>query len=254
MTTFTETIVLENARESPYVQAYVFMALVVMTLLGFQLFPLVVPFLFGSANKIPIKGKHLDELSSTDNLYIGINKGLTLVFLYHLHYAIFNFSWIKWELSEITFSNTVLALVGYYIVYDFFYMNFHRLLHLRALYPYIHKHHHRQKAPSRGYFDAINVHPFEYVVGEYIHLVAIYFIPAHLIIVIMFVLLGGIFASLNHTRFDVNIPYIFSSKIHDVHHRLPESNYSQFTMLWDTVFGTYRSYEHNMGVVNMKED
>jgi sterol desaturase/sphingolipid hydroxylase (fatty acid hydroxylase superfamily) len=42
---------------------------------------------------------------------------------------------------------------------------------------FIHKHHHRQKAPSRGTADAINVHPFEFVCGEYNHLLAIYLVP-----------------------------------------------------------------------------
>jgi sterol desaturase/sphingolipid hydroxylase (fatty acid hydroxylase superfamily) len=31
-------------------------------------------------------------------------------------------------------------------------------------------------------------------------------------------------------------------KNHDVHHRLPESNYGQYIMLWDYLFGSYRPY------------
>ena len=29
---------------------------------------------------------------------------------------------------------------------------------------------------------------------------------------------------------------------HDVHHRWPRSNYGQYTMFWDRVFGWYRDY------------
>jgi len=32
-----------------------------------------------------------------------------------------------------------------------------------------------------------------------------------------------------------------------VHHRLPESNYGQYTMLWDHAFGSYRPYKENYG-------
>merc|ERR1711918_262547 len=101
-------------------------------------------------------------------------------------------------------------------------MTFHRIPHMRQFYSYVHKHHHRQKAPSRGNIDAINVHPFEFAVGEYLHLLTVYLIPCHIYTVAFFVLAGGILASLNHTRYDVNIPFFFSVKVHDVHHRMPE--------------------------------
>ena len=121
-------------------------------------------------------------------------------------------------------------------------MWFHRILHMRQFYGLIHKHHHRQKAPSRGNIDAINVHPFEFAVGEYLHLLTVYVIPCHIYTVAFFVLAGGILASLNHTRYDINIPYLFSVKVHDVHHRMPESNYGQYTMFWDRLHGSYRDY------------
>jgi sterol desaturase/sphingolipid hydroxylase (fatty acid hydroxylase superfamily) len=99
--------------------------------------------------------------------------------------------------------------------------------------------------------DAINVHPFEFVVGEYIHLLTIYVVPCHIYAVVVFILAGGVLASLNHTRYDVSIPYLYSVKVHDVHHRLPMSNYGQYTMLWDRIFGTYRSYDITL---NSKDD
>ena len=81
--------------------------------------------------------------------------------------------------------------------------------------------------------------------GEYLHLVTIYLFPSHIYTIVFFILLGGILASLNHTRFDINIPYLYSVKVHDVHHRLPESNYGQYTMFWDRLFGTYRDYNES---------
>ena len=44
-----------------------------------------------------------------------------------------------------TLSNTFGSLALFYVFYDFFYTLFHRALHIRALYPLIHKHHHKQK-------------------------------------------------------------------------------------------------------------
>ena len=84
------------------------------------------------------------------------------------------------------------------------YTLFHRFLHHRSVYGLVHKHHHKQKAPSRGNLDAINVHPFEFVCGEYLHLACVYLIPCHAYAAGLFMALAGVFASLNHTRFDVN--------------------------------------------------
>jgi hypothetical protein len=33
---------------------------------------------------------------------------------------------------------------------------------------------------------------------------------------------------------------IYDSKAHDVHHRIPQSNYGQYSMIWDYLIGTYR--------------
>jgi len=214
--------------------------------LGLEILSRIVPFLFGHAGRIEIRGKHLDKFEPLDNYFITINKGLTMMFVYHLIQVTYHTKSIKWSPDELTVANTAGSLVLFYVFYDFWYMLFHRFLHIPSLYGYVHKHHHRQKAPSRGNLDAINVHPFEFVVGEYIHLLAIYLIPCHIYAVVIFILAGGILASLNHTRFDVNIPYLYSVKVHDVHHRLPMSNYAQYTMLWDSLFGTYRSYGNTM--------
>lgn len=214
-------------------------------MIGMEILSFIVPAIFGlfCSKKIPIKGKHLDAFDATDNLYIFINKLLTVCFVYHLIWVCYYCSSIKWRPEEANIYNTFGSLIFFYIFYDFFYANFHRLLHVRELYPLIHKHHHRQKAPSRGNLDAINVHPFEFLVGEYLHLVTVWFIPCHVYAVAFFVVFGGIVASLNHTRFDINIPLLYSVSNHDVHHSTsPLSNYGQYIMLWDWIQGSYRPY------------
>mmetsp|Transcript_55893 Transcript_55893/g.112031 ORF Transcript_55893/g.112031 Transcript_55893/m.112031 type:complete len:180 (+) Transcript_55893:389-928(+) len=151
---------------------------------------------------------------------------------------------VAWGWDTLTVRNSLGSLLSFYVVYDLVYTLFHRALHHRAVYHLVHKHHHKQKAPSRGNTDAINVHPFEFVCGEYLHLLCVWLVPCHVSAVVTFVVAGGVFASLNHTRFDVSVfsPAIYTVKNHDVHHRLPESNYGQYIMLWDYVFGSYRPY------------
>ena len=77
-------------------------------------------------------------------------------------------------LTDVSFKNTILPIPSFFIIYDFFYTILHWALHVQSIYGYIHKHHHRQKAPSRGNMDAVNVHPIEFFLGEYNHLFAVY--------------------------------------------------------------------------------
>jgi sterol desaturase/sphingolipid hydroxylase (fatty acid hydroxylase superfamily) len=69
-------------------------------------------------------------------------------------------------------------------------------------------------------------------------------LQVHALGTLLFLAVGGVLAGWNHTRFDINFSLfgivIFDSKAHDVHHRIPQSNYGQYTMFWDKVFGTYR--------------
>lgn len=199
--------------------------------------------------RIPVRGKHLDEFSMRDYLFIGFSKISLPPFVYfYLRYA-FHSESVPWRPSEFSLVNTGVALILLFVVYDFFYTLLHGFLHIKGVYAYIHKHHHHQKAPSRANDDAINVHPIEFFLGEYNHLWTLYLtstflVPVHIVTSIVFLGLGGFLAGLNHTRHDVRLRLggitIFDSKAHDVHHRIPQSNYGQYTMLWDHIFGFYR--------------
>lgn len=115
-----------------------------------------------------------------------------------------------------------------------------------SVYHLVHRHHHRQLAPSRGTTDAVNVHPFEFLVGEYLHLAAVCITGkllrllglggVHVAACLAFVVLGGVAASLNHTRLDVRLLWgLFEVRAHDVHHRMPKANFGQYTQTWDRV-------------------
>ena len=219
--------------------------------------------------QIPVRGKHLDVLTTKDQLYITISKIQTAPFTYfYFRYAYYE-SNVSWNMKEMSIYNTILVLPLLYVIFDFFYTILHWLLHIKSIYGYIHKHHHTQKSPSRANIDAINVHPIEFFCGENLHLVSIYItckvfqINVHVLTTLVVVVCGGILAGLNHTRYDININIptlfkllpifssnstndsngmitLFDSKYHDIHHRFPTVNYGQYTVLWDHIFGTFR--------------
>jgi sterol desaturase/sphingolipid hydroxylase (fatty acid hydroxylase superfamily) len=205
--------------------------------------------------RIPVRGKHLDDLSSTDRLFIGLSKAQTGPFLYLLlRYCYQSEPNVLWTFHDATVRTVLLPLPAIFVIYDFFYTLLHWFLHIKSIYPLIHKHHHHQKAPSRATDDAVNVHPIEFTLGEYNHWWAIFLYcrflsgKIHIFGVLLFLATGGVLAGWNHTRFDISfsifgvIP-VFDSKAHDVHHRIPQSNYGQYTMFWDKLFGTYRPYD-----------
>lgn len=228
-----------------------------------------------NSETIPVRGKHLDDLTSRDLLFIGISKAQTAPFAYFFTKYLVSESNVLWSLSDISLKTLILPLPVYFIVFDFFYTSLHWFLHIKAIYGFVHKHHHIQKAPrcvhraryfdalffyslliwlstlcSRANVDAINVHPLEFFLGEYNHLFSVYLccchfgLKVHALSTVLFLGIGGVLAGWNHTRFDIEFaPFgimIFDSKAHDVHHRIPQSNYGQYTMFWDRVFGTYR--------------
>ena len=227
---------------------------------------------FGSISYIPVRGKHLDELSVKDYFFISLNKAATPPFVYFLLRYLYFEPNSQWDLSfgeSLSVTTVLLPLPFLFIIYDFFYTILHWALHIKAVYGYIHKHHHHQKAPSRANVDAVNVHPIEFFLGEYNHLLAVFIwcnvcgMRLHIVSVVLFLALGGTMASLNHTRFDIEIslPFgfsrttsskrprskltIYDTKAHDVHHRIPQSNYGQYIMFWDWIFGTFRPYNKN---------
>lgn len=221
-------------------QAAVFSAVI---MIGMELLSLAVNASFTWLDQIPQKGRHLDTLEPRDRLFIWLNRLTAVPFVYHLLYTCHASPSIQTSPQELTVMNTAVAFVALYVVYDLFYTLFHRFLHHRSVYWLVHKHHHRQHAPTRGNTDAVNVHPFEYLCGEYNHLLAVMLVPCHGVTAVAFVVMGGVLASLNHTRFDCVIPWgVYDVKAHDVHHRIPQSNYGQYLMLWDKIMGSFREY------------
>jgi sterol desaturase/sphingolipid hydroxylase (fatty acid hydroxylase superfamily) len=164
--------------------------------------------------------------------------------LYHFHSYLSVAQNITWEPSKATLLNTVGSCLAQMGVYDMVYLPWHHAMHLRWFYPHVHKHHHRQLAPTRGTIDGINTHPFEFVTGIYLHIFSLWIIPCHAYGALLFALLTGMMASLNHTRWAVRIPYVFDVRDHDLHHQINKCNYAQYVPWWDMLLGTHRFRDH----------
>lgn len=204
------------------------------------------------AKSIPVRGKHLDDLRTVDSLCIAFSKANTAPFTYLFCRYCWFADAVVWHWKEVSVLNFPLATLLLFLAFDVSYYILHWILHWQILYKWVHKHHHVQKAPSRGSVDAANVHPIEMILGEYNHILALWLVSTfavrvHVAAALVFLVLGGVMAGVNHTRHDLTVTIagirLFDSKAHDVHHRIPQSNYGQYTMFWDHLFGTYRYVE-----------
>jgi len=188
----------------------------------------------------PISDAVYKPLIRVDYIVLAMNIALTAPFMCHFVGKCMND--LPTNLEEMTIFNTLVCCFLCFQIYDFVYVPFHGALHHHSIYGFIHKHHHTLLTPSRGNLDAINTHPFEYLVGMYMHMVPLYVLPIHGYAGLAFLLLGSIFTALNHSRFSIEIPFFWNSLDHDVHHRVNTCNYGQYVMTWDLLFNTFQGY------------
>lgn len=200
-----------------------------------------------TARRLADQGPRLKRLEPVDWLYILHGKFAVSIFTYYFAREVFQDTEnlvldAPWETL---WHCAILPYFLLFLVYDLFYMPLHYLLHNRWIYGWIHKHHHRQKAPFRGNLDAINVHPIELWLGESLYLVAfkvfvwLYPWPIHLSSVLLFLITAAILSALNHTRTNASF-FGYRVANHDIHHWYPICNYGQYTMIYDRIFGTYK--------------
>jgi sterol desaturase/sphingolipid hydroxylase (fatty acid hydroxylase superfamily) len=191
----------------------------------------------------PVRYVALDQQSI---IYLTINAVHEWVFVQRLCHYIWYSPDVSLTVEDIGFVNTVGALAVMFVVLDLCYAPCHHLLHLPALYPLIHKHHHRQHFPTRGYLDAGNEHPLEHLVGVLCTwssvLTAVYLVKAHAVILFLFFNIHAALAMLNHSPYDVEF-LGYSVANHEMHHRKFTVNYAQYSMLYDHVMGTFAPYE-----------
>lgn len=190
------------------------------------------------------------ELDVASVMYLIINALQEWVFVQNLcHYIWFSENVPK-DWQQLQPLNTAAALYLMFLVLDLFYAPCHNFLHWRPVYPWIHKHHHRQIFPVRGYLDAGNEHPVEHFIGTTCTwlavLAAVHVTGAHAATIFLFFNVHAALAMLNHSPYDVDVTIFglnYSVKAHEMHHRKFTTNYAQYWMGMDRLMGTFSPYD-----------
>lgn len=193
------------------------------------------------------------SLDTKSTLFLSINALHEWIFVQRLCHYIWFSSEVSLNVDDIGPLNTLVSLWLMFVVLDFVYAPCHHILHVPAIYPLIHKHHHRQHFPTRGYLDAGNEHPIEHIIGVICTwtavLAAVKLTNAHAVTIFAFFNIHAALAMLNHSPYDVEFDIIpfgilqYSVSNHEMHHRKFTINYSQYCMWYDHLMKTFGPYE-----------
>ena len=125
----------------------------------------------------------------------------------------------------------------------------HRMLHLKQIYPYIHKIHHEHK--STFCFAAQYAHPLEFVFGNLLPAAVgplLFGNRIHFVTTFTWYIFRFVESAEAHSGYEFSwspfrvLPFSSDYAYHAYHHSHNIGNYSSFFTVWDTVFGSNKVY------------
>jgi len=133
------------------------------------------------------------------------------------------------------------------VTFDLMFYMWHRFLHTKWMYPY-HKKHHEVRVT---YACANDHESFLEVTGNIVwKMIPPAVLGSHVYTVCIFRSIVKFFALLHHSGYELpvfaplqRIPFMSSPSHHDFHHYNGHSNYGGVFMLWDYLFGTFRTWD-----------
>jgi lathosterol oxidase len=190
------------------------------------------------------------SINVTDVVYLVVNSAVEFVFAEQISHLLWHSASIVRAPGGLGILNGPLAFWLLLVVDDMLYAPLHRVMHHPSVYRYVHKHHHRNTFPARGYVDAANEHPVEQLAALTLHWLAVLIVSRlsglHVLAVGAHFGAKALGACFNHTGYDVRLSFLgidYSVRAHEMHHRKPHTNFAQYVMWWDRLMGTYIEYD-----------
>jgi len=190
------------------------------------------------------------KINTTDMAYLVVNSAIEFVFSQQIAHLLWHSPLIVRAPGCFGLLNGPLAVWLLLVCDDMLYAPLHRFMHHHRVYKWVHKHHHRNTFPARGYIDAANEHPVEQISALTLHWIAVYIVACtiglHVAAVGAHFGFKALGACFNHTGYDLRVAFLgidYSVRAHEMHHRKPHTNFAQYVMFWDRLMGTYKPYE-----------
>lgn len=138
------------------------------------------------------------------------------------------------------FVGSVLLMI---VLHDAYFYWTHRLIHHPGVFRFIHRTHHRFKAPTP--WAAFAFHPLEALISMGIVPLIIFTMPFHQWALVCFISFMVLHNVLIHLGFQIKgfwfSRHQYTTLDHDYHHLKGHGNYGLYFNFWDRAMGTYRS-------------
>lgn len=187
-----------------------------------------------------------------DWIFITFNRLVMLPFIsWMIVKCVWNSNAVVYDMEKLDWFNGLLAFVVVFSLSDFTYYASHRIVHrFPALYKFVHKHHHGEAEPIRGWADTCNAHPTDFFYTGFCTspMSVLWLMPqdsVHIVAIGACLWVNSFVGSLGHCRLDLNV-FFFNTRFHAGHHGRSDCNFAQNIELWDRMFGTYKDYTQIM--------
>lgn len=147
----------------------------------------------------------------------------------------------------------IFSIVAMIFLHDTYFYWTHRFMHLKKIFPLVHKVHHHSLNPTP--WAAFSFHPIEGFIEAAIVPLMVFIFPLHPIAILIFLLFMTALNVLGHLGFEI-YPKGFtkhpllglnnSSTHHNMHHSLTNCNYGLYFNFWDKWMGTNHKKYHEV--------
>jgi sterol desaturase/sphingolipid hydroxylase (fatty acid hydroxylase superfamily) len=165
------------------------------------------------------------------------------VLVYCLHHE--GLTRLYFKFSDHSIGYFIFSVAAMIVMHDTWFYWTHRLLHLKKIYPVVHKIHHLSHDPTP--WAAYAFHPVEAVVQATIFPIMVCLLPLHPLAIVAWGLYQATLNTMGHSGFEL-FPSGFTSHIiakwhntsthHNMHHKFANSNYGLYFNFWDRIMGT----------------
>ena len=168
--------------------------------------------------------------------------GVLIIFLHSKGYT-----QVYTEIGDYGYLYFIVSIPLMLIIHDTYFYWTHRFMHLKAIYPRVHKVHHVSVNPSP--WAAYSGHPWEALIAAGIFPILAFIIPCHPVALIVFVVYMLFMSVMGHAGFEFyskTFPNSWFGKWqttathHNLHHKYFFGNYGIYFNFWDKVMKTER--------------
>lgn len=155
------------------------------------------------------------------------------------------------DISEYGTGYFLFSIVVMIFLHDTYFYWGHRFMHLKKVYPVVHKVHHHSTNPSP--WASFCFHPIEGFIEAGIVPLIVLIMPAHSLAIFVFVLFSTLLNVIGHLGFEMYFPGFTKNKWlwwnntsthHNMHHKFFECNYGLYFNFWDRLMNTNHAKYH----------